>query len=146
MAVVTVFDHCAAAAAGVEVHALQELATEACPICLEAAIDTSAPLHGLVEIEISLVGDEEIARVHGEFMGDPTPTDVITFHHGEILVSPETAERQRGAHGYSLQRELTLYAIHGLLHLAGHEDATAEGAARMKDLQEAILRQVMPAA
>ncbi len=143
-AVVEVFDHCQASAAGVDVEALRQQAEQALLLCLEEVVDASAPLATLGEIEISLVSDAEIGRAHGEFMNDPTPTDVITFHHGEILVSPETAERQRQAHGTSLQRELLLYAIHGLVHLAGHEDATEEGAARMREIQERILLQVCP--
>ena len=38
------------------------------------------------EVEITLLGEAAIAKVHGEFLEDPTPTDVITFEHGEILI------------------------------------------------------------
>ena len=145
MALVTIFDHCLATAAGVDIEALREHTERALPSCLQERVDVSAPLSALEEIEISLLSDAEIARIHGQFMDDPTPTDVITFHHGEIVISPETAQRQRKAHGNTLQREVLLYAIHGLLHLAGHEDATAEGAARMRVIQERLLEQLMPA-
>jgi len=111
--------------------------------CLDQATAENVPLASLTEIEFSLVSDAEISRVHGEFMDDPTPTDVITFHHGEVLISPETAMRQSGAHGTTAQHEACLYIVHALLHLAGHEDATAEGAATMALLQERILRDVM---
>ncbi len=90
-------------------------------------------------VEVAFVDDAEIARVHGEFLGDPTPTDVISFDHGEILISVDTAERQAAAEGEILDRELALYLIHGILHLAGFDDREERERQRMKDEQERIL-------
>lgn len=98
----------------------------------------------LGEVEISFLDDAAIARVHGEFLGDAAPTDVITFAHGEILISAETAVRQAAEYGQAPDRELALYLIHGLLHLNGHEDESAAGFARMQELQEGILEAVWP--
>ncbi|MBP9223664.1 MAG: rRNA maturation RNase YbeY [Verrucomicrobiales bacterium] len=115
----------------------------ALPLCL-ASFGTEAPLLGdLDEVEISLVSDESIAEVHGEFMDDPTPTDVITFHHGEILVSVDTAEREAATHGNSVAEELLLYMIHGLLHLNGHTDGIEPDRTLMHREQETILRTVL---
>ena len=61
----------------------------------------------LEAVEISTVSDESIAHVHREFMGDPSPTDVITFHHGEIIVSLDTAQRQAAENGEPYEREVT---------------------------------------
>ena len=91
------------------------------------------------EIEISLVNDDTIAQVHGEFMNLPTPTDVITFHHGEILISIDTAERQARDYSHSWQEEVALYIVHGLLHLAGYKDKTPEDFASMATAQARIL-------
>ena len=52
----------------------------------------------------------------------PGPTDVITFEHGEIIVSATTAERQARREDETLDRELARYIIHGVLHLNGHLD------------------------
>ncbi len=101
-----------------------------------------APLSALEEVEISIISDGEIARVHGEFLGDPTPTDVITFHHGEILISADTAARQGAEHGQPRDHELALYLIHGLMHLAGWDDHESAEGAEMARHQEAILAQV----
>ncbi|RYD38153.1 MAG: rRNA maturation RNase YbeY [Verrucomicrobiaceae bacterium] len=98
----------------------------------------------LPEIEITFVDDAVISRVHAEFLDDPTPTDVITFEHGEILISTETALRQAPEHGQPPLRETALYLIHGLLHLNGHEDHTETGRGTMQRLQETILDQVWP--
>ncbi len=101
-----------------------------------------APLGELDEIEISLVSDETIARVHDEFMGDPDPTDVITFQHGEILLSVDTARREGPAHGNSPEEETLLYIVHGLLHLNGHTDLREPDRTEMHRGQEAILARV----
>lgn len=103
-----------------------------------------AALPDLAVIEISFVTDEAIGRVHAEFLNDPDPTDVITFAHGEILISTDTALRQAADHGQPADRETALYLIHGLLHLNGHEDHTEEGFNTMRRLQETILDRVWP--
>ncbi|HKP94049.1 MAG TPA: rRNA maturation RNase YbeY [Chthoniobacterales bacterium] len=96
----------------------------------------------LRQIEVVLVSDRQIPEIHKRFLDDATPTDVITFHHGEILVSVETARRQARGYRTSLEHELRLYIVHGLLHLHGYSDKTAAGAAEMKRLQERIVAQV----
>lgn len=98
----------------------------------------------LPEIEVSFISDDAIAKVHAEFLEDPTPTDVITFAHGEILISTETAIRQAADHCQPPDRETALYLIHGLLHLHGHEDASEAGFLAMKQRQEEILDAVWP--
>ncbi len=95
-------------------------------------------------VEISILDDTEIARVHGEFMDDPTPTDVITFHHGELLISAETARREADVRHWEIERELLLYIIHGLLHLHGHDDQSLESRATMHAIQDSILENVWP--
>jgi len=118
---------------------LRRVVKAAMPACIAAVKSSGAPLTGLEEIEITLISDAEISRVHAEFLGDPSATDVITFHHGEILISADTALRQAAAHGKSLDHETALYAIHGLLHLAGWDDHDPAEAAAMAALQEEIL-------
>ena len=119
---------------------LLEKANNVLANCLEAT-GTEVPVLGdLEEIEISLVDDEVIADVHGQFLDDPTPTDVITFPHGEILVSVETAKKAGPEHGLSMRDETLLYIIHGLLHLNGHTDLSEPERAEMHVAQERILR------
>ena len=95
-----------------------------------------APLHELAAFDVSLLDDAMIGEVHGRFMGDPTPTDVITFDHGEILIGAETALRQAAEHGEPLARELLRYTVHGMLHLAGHDDRDEADRQRMEQVQE----------
>lgn len=100
-------------------------------------------LRRLPEISFVLVSDARIAALHDEFMHDPTPTDVITFRHGEIVMSAETARREARRRGLALPGEIARYAVHGLLHLAGWSDADPGAAADMHVMQEKILRRAL---
>lgn len=77
-------------------------------------------------------------------MGDPTPTDVITFDHGEILVCPSVADQQRKTEGLSLHDEVLTYILHGLLHLCGLDDLTQKDFNRMRREQSRLLEKVRP--
>ncbi len=124
---------------------LRKVGAAAMPACLAALKSSGAPLASLSEIEVSIVSDKEIARVHGEFLDDPTPTDVITFHHGEILISADTAERQGREHNHPFDHEVALYLVHGLMHLAGWDDHESNEAREMAKRQEMILRDALRA-
>jgi len=101
-----------------------------------------AVLGRLAEICFVLVSDARIAALHDEFMKDPTPTDVITFHHGEIVISAQTARREARRRSLPLPEEVARYAVHGLLHLAGWSDA-GPAAEEMRVVQEKILRRAL---
>ena len=110
----------------------------ACQLCVRESKE-SAPLKELESVEISIIDDKQIAKVHGEFMNDPSPTDVITFDYGEILVSAETALSNSEELQVSLENEILLYIIHGMLHLGGYLDGSRADFKEMKSLQEMIL-------
>lgn len=116
------FDRRAVVAA---IHALDQAASE---------IRVLQP--GFLGGELSLVflTDAALGKLHDTFLADPSLTDVITFEGdaafgtgGEICVSADAASRQVGP-GRSVARtakfsaELTLYLVHGWLHLAGYDD------------------------
>jgi probable rRNA maturation factor len=95
------------------------------------------------ELSVAFLSDPALARLHGRFLGDPSATDVITFGGdpasgtaGEICVSVDAASRRAGRSAPSLSAELTLYLVHGWLHLAGYDD-TAPGARRSMRRAEA---------
>ena len=93
-------------------------------------------------IEITFLDDDEMARLHGEFLGDATTTDVITFDHGELLIGVETAERQSLEFETSIHREIALYGIHGMLHLAGFDDRDSLEAKLMERRQKDLFSKV----
>ena len=118
---------------------LEKAAAKAMPMVLDRCKDANSALSMLEEVEVSLVDDETIADVHQRFMDIPGATDVITFDHGEIHISVETAQRQGDEFFHDLEAEIMLYILHGLLHLAGHEDATEEGQQTMDMHQSELL-------
>jgi probable rRNA maturation factor len=136
---VEVLNHQDAVALGAMPGLLEKSAPAAAGAAWLARTGDDAPLGGLRQIDVALVDDAAIAGVHGQFLGDPTPTDVITFDHGEILVGVETAARQAAEHGEPLGRELLRYLVHGLLHLAGHDDHEESARRCMHGEQERIV-------
>ncbi len=109
-------------------------------LCNEA--NGGGVLGGLDVVEVSIVSDDVIAQVHDDFMGIPGATDVITFAHGEIVLSAETAQRNAAEYGVDVEKEMMLYIVHGLLHLAGHEDYDAGEREVMERIQVCILEEV----
>lgn len=119
--------------------ALEEAANEAADLVLAQAGSVDTPLAHLATLEVALVDDATSARVHLDFMNIEGPTDVITFHHGEIVISTEVASRQAADYGEPLGREILRYLVHGLLHLAGYEDEKTDQSAAMESVQESIV-------
>lgn len=87
------------------------------------------------EISILFVGDQGIRGLNHQFRDVDRPTDVLSFPQilegepevpgasvlGDVAISLETARRQSEEHGLSLEEELTLLLIHGILHLLGYD-------------------------
>lgn len=117
-------------------------------------------------VAVRVVGDATMARLHGKYLGDPTTTDVLTFWEDDesanaddegphqpdglhrrpsptrsvdLVVCLDEAHRQSASRGHSLERELLLYVIHGLLHCCGHDDRTEADAAAMHAEEDRIL-------
>jgi len=105
----------------------------------DGLIQPISHLDDLKEIEFNLVDDPTISELHDKYMEDPTPTDVITFHHGEVFVSYDTAVREAKARNITLSEELSRYHIHGLLHLAGYDDLNEDDYTAMHKLQERLV-------
>ena len=93
----------------------------------------------LTEVGLVLTGDTEIRRLNRQYRGIDRPTDVLAFPMrekressdsllGDVVISIPTARKQALQQGHSLQQELALLIIHGLLHLLGydHERSVAE--------------------
>jgi probable rRNA maturation factor len=109
------------------------------------------------ELSIAFLTDPALAQIHAEFMDDPATTDVITFEGdpaaglaGEICVSADTARAYAMAHRHDFAIELTLYIVHGWLHLAGYDDLHSAKKRRMRAAEKralALLRKAkaMPA-
>lgn len=87
------------------------------------------------EISILFIGDQEIRDLNQRFRGIDRSTDVLSFPQlfegqpetletlilGDVAISLETALAQTKKHGLSLEEELSLLLIHGILHLLGYD-------------------------
>ncbi len=89
-------------------------------------------------ISVLIVSDRRMAALHQKFCRISGPTDVLTFQHGEIVISAATAARQARTFHSSLTAEIQLYLLHGLLHLAGFNDVTAQKRRQMHRLQKRL--------
>lgn len=120
----------------------EQLVASAVPLCLREATGFRGPLPKLARIEICVVGRRRMAAIHREFLGIFGATDVITFPYGEILICADVAAERCREFNLSPTDELALYAIHGLLHLAGLDDLNPDDARRMAATQARILKKV----
>lgn len=126
----------------VDLVALQAFARRVLEACCELPGKNANGLERMVDVSVILVSDRRIAGLHRRFLRTRGPTDVITFQHGEIFVSAETARKQAGRLGTSFDYELRLYITHGLLHLHGFDDNTEGAAAEMARVQERLVAAV----
>jgi len=118
---------------------LKKFGQKALELCIHLPRRKKTDLVQLREVSILIVSDRKIASLHRQFMNESGPTDVITFQHGEIFVSAETARRNARRFGNALARELRLYVVHGLLHSHGFDDRDEASARKMRIVQRKIL-------
>lgn len=114
---------------------------------------TAKPL----SLGLLVTDDEHIKRLNLRYRGRDTETDVLAFgaedaeasfvtppsvpaHLGDVIISYPRAEAQAETYGESVEQELDRLVVHGVLHLLGHDDRSAEQRERMWQRQEKILR------
>jgi probable rRNA maturation factor len=124
----------------VNIAELENFAAAAIRCCLRLPRRQRTELSKLRAVFVWLISDRRMASLHRKFMHQRGPTDVLTFQHGEIFISVETAKRHARAFRNSLASELRLYIAHGLLHLHGFDDRTPAAARKMKAMQKKIVR------
>jgi probable rRNA maturation factor len=102
------------------------------------------------EISLAVVSDAEIQELNLRFLERDEATDVLSFPldvrddllDGEVVVSADRAQARCREFGWSASDELTLYVVHGTLHLAGYLDETAEDRSRMQARESDYLKQL----
>lgn len=120
---------------------------------VQRAVDAALAEDGMDAclLTILLVDDAESARLHREHFDDGEPTDVMTFpdgqedpesglHHlGDLAIGVAVARREAARRGRPVAHELALYALHGLLHLLGHDDVDPRDQEVMWQVQRRLL-------
>ncbi len=106
------------------------------PAFMEAAAQavlqaSSTPIHA--DLTIVVADDAYLQQLNRQFLGIEAPTDVLSFpagdvdpdtnlpYLGDVIISIERAQTQ--AVNHSLEDELRLLVVHGVLHLLGHDHA-----------------------
>ena len=138
-AVLSVVVHNAQRSMRVDLASLQRFATSALRIALRTKSPRARRLGGLQQIDVILISNRRMAALHKRFMNLTGPTDVLTFQHGEIFVSTETARSNAARYGTTTEEEIRLYVVHGLLHLMGFDDTTPAAARAMEKMQQRIV-------
>ncbi len=132
---------------------LVEYLEKAATLALELAGGAPAAEAGIV-----LVDDAYIRELNRTYRKVDSSTDVLSFALqedtgdepvilgleddavlGDVFVSVETAERQASEYGHSLEREVVYLAVHGLLHLLGHDHLEEIDRHRMREKEEEVL-------
>ncbi len=103
------------------------------------------------DLRIRVIADAEMTAAHLEFADEAGTTDVLTFDYSDppssgggpldadILVCLDEAERQAAGRGHGPERELLLYAVHGVLHCLGHDDHEPDAATAMHRREDEVL-------
>ncbi|MBA3914904.1 MAG: rRNA maturation RNase YbeY [Acidobacteriales bacterium] len=109
-------------------------------------------LRGSVSVRIA--GDRELQALNQQFRGKDHPTDVLSFPAGDayastlagdIAISADIATRNARVLGHPVSLEIKILALHGLLHLAGHDHESDRG--QMAALEQRLRRELrLPAA
>jgi probable rRNA maturation factor len=121
-----------------------------------------------VEVELTLCGDDEMTHLNFDHMGERGPTDVLAFplHEwsidmghshladedagmppgglllGDVVIDVDQAVRQAVDGGWSAAQEIALLAVHGALHLVGHDHVEPEDEEAMRAIERHVLDQL----
>ncbi len=107
----------------------------------------------LAELSIGVVDLDEMTALNERYRGVEGPTDVLSFGCddpcavesdepitlGDVIVAPQVAERQAADYGHTVEDELNLLLVHGILHLLGYEHEADEDARVMQERERVLL-------
>ncbi len=93
------------------------------------------------DVELIITDNEEIQKLNKEYRNTDKPTDVLSFPLenipfsplGSIIISIDKAKEKAKELGHTVDEELTLLFVHGLLHLLGYDHEKDNGQMRQKE-------------
>lgn len=104
------------------------------------------------ELSLLFVDDAYIKRLNLRYRNVNSKTDVLAFSMregegvpeqscilGDVVISTETAARESKKRKSSIDKEMHLYLIHGILHLLGYDDKSAADRKKMKSKERELL-------
>jgi probable rRNA maturation factor len=92
-----------------------------------------APAKARGDLSVAVVSDRRMRALNRQFRGKDAATDVLSFPSeergflGDIVIAGGVAKRQAREAGHSIQTELRVLALHGLLHLLGYDHESDDG-------------------
>lgn len=105
------------------------------------------------EVAVHFIGAAAMRRLHGLYFHDSSLTDCLSFPIdddtaedrilGDVFVCPLVARAYVRQHGGDLNRETTLYVVHGLLHLMGYDDIKENCRKKMRAAEERHMRHLV---
>jgi probable rRNA maturation factor len=112
---------------------------------LAAWLASIAPSRARGEVTVALVSDARIRALNRAYRRKNAPTDVLSFPAappilGDIVIASGVARRQAREVGHSLQTELRVLALHGLLHLLGYDHHNRRDNGRMARVEARLRR------
>jgi len=134
---------------GLSMDAMTDLLEQAA----QAVLNRQA-IHPVEEAGLVLTDDAQLQSLNSHYLGIDAPTDVLSFpagdtdpdsgacYLGDVLVSYPRAASQALAGGHTIEAELQLLVVHGILHLYGYDHLDQESKAAMWAVQAALLRQL----
>ena len=127
-----------------------EATVRAAIVAASAAVAAQLPQDA--EVAVALVDDAEIRTMNRTWRDQDAPTNVLSFPAGpalagatgpvalgDIAIAYETTAREAAAEGKSLENHVSHLAIHGFLHLLGHDHQREDDAEEMEALERAVL-------
>ncbi len=131
---------------------------------LESVLSRALVAHGVfgaVELSLVITDDAEMRELNRRYRGIDAPTDVLSFSQqeednghetdafptllavarplGDVIISGDRVREQAREYGHAKRRELAYLAVHGLLHVLGHDHETEVGQRGMRAAEEAAL-------
>ncbi len=107
------------------------------------------------ELSFVFVNARKMRSLNKRYKGKDHVTDVLAFDqtplaakcssnslHGDIIICPGAAKKNARLFETSLEYELVLYVIHGILHLLGYDDHTARDVNRMRKKEKELIKMI----
>ncbi len=116
-------------------------------LALDVLVDSAAT----GELTLTFIDRRDIADLNSEHMGTAGPTDVLSFPMddepvagvptllGDVVLSPSVAAAQFAEHAGTIDDELALLVVHGILHVLGHDHAEPAEAEVMRSRELELL-------
>ena len=102
------------------------------------------------EVSVLVVDEETMSTLHSKHSGIDETTDVLTFDHGsdehavraDIAVCGDVALLESEKHNTTIQHELLLYILHGILHCCGFDDCDDESHQKIHAEEDRVLKAI----